>query len=83
MDYGTMHIRSIKNVNGEETTRTNMHSSNVIQLVNTRKNKKQLDTVRIAYMRLYGNRWRELYFKHYVGVWDSESSSWYSVRTKK
>ena len=60
-----------------------MHSSNVIQLVNTRKNKKQLDTVRIAYIRLYGNRWREQYFKHYVTVWDSATDSWYSVRTKK
>lgn len=58
-----------------------MNSSNVIPLVTATK--KKLDTVRIAYIRLYGNRWRELYFRHYVAVWDSATDSWYSVRTKK
>lgn len=58
-----------------------MNSSNVIPLVTATK--KKLDTVRIAYIRLYGNRWREQYFRHYVTVWDSATDSWYSVRTKK
>ena len=44
--------------------------------------KDELDTIRIAYTKVYGDRWREVFVKYYWCVYDGPELGSTSVRSE-
>ena len=44
---------------------------------------KELEEIRVAYIRLYGDRWRQMFAKYYWCVYDGETGRCTVVRCER